>query len=156
MATQLLSSSVANSLEFCKDVLKLKDLENCTTTINFIRLFNDAFDILNLRTLISYGFKGAINNSNYENILSFSKKLFYYVHNLKLNNGHPILKSQRSTEFLSFFVSFQSLIHLKSSLIDTNNLKFIPFYKFNQDHLEMFFGSVRSQGGNNNNPTSMQ
>lgn len=53
LATRLLSSSVTNSLEFCKDVLKFKDFENCTATINFIRLFNDAFGILNSRTLIS-------------------------------------------------------------------------------------------------------
>lgn len=156
LATQLLSLSVANALEFCKNVLKLKDFENCTATVNFIRLFNDAFDILNSRNLISYGFKGAINNSNYETILSFSTKLIYYVHNLKLINGQPILKSQSSTGFLGFIVGFHSLINLKFTLIDTNNLKFIPFYKLSQDHLEMFFGSVRSQGGNNNNPTSMQ
>lgn len=156
LATQLLSLSVANALIFCRDVLKLKDFENCTATVNFIKLFNDAFDILNSRTLIPYGFKGAINNDNYENILEFSKKFIYYVHNLKLNTGQPILKSQRSTGFLGFIVCFHSLINLKKKLIDTNNLKFIPSYKLSQDHLEMFFGSVRSQGGHNNNPTSMQ
>lgn len=118
LATQLLSLSEANSLEFCKDVLKLKDFENCTATINFIRIFNDAFDIFNSRTIISYGLKGAINNSNYENILSFSQKLIYYVHNLKLNNGQPISKSQRSTGFLGFLVGFHSLLNLKSTLID--------------------------------------
>jgi len=156
LATQLLSLSVANSLIFCKDVLKLKDFENCTATVNFIKLFNDAFDILNSRTLIPYGFKGAINNDNYENILDFSKKFIYYVHNLKLSTGQPILKSQRSTGFLGFIVCFHSLINLKKKFIDTNNLKFIPSYKLSQDHLEIFFGSVRSQGGHNNNPTSMQ
>lgn len=48
------------------------------------------------------------------------------------------------------------MINLKSSLIDTNKLKYLPFYKLSQDHLEMFFGSVRAQGGNNNNPTTRQ
>lgn len=74
LATQLLSLSVGNAFIFCRDVLKLIDFENCT--VNFIKLFNDAFDILNSRTLISYGFKGAINNDNYENILAFNKSSF--------------------------------------------------------------------------------
>lgn len=53
LATQLLSRSVADSLEFCMTILKLKDFENCRATINFINIFNDAFDILNSRYVIS-------------------------------------------------------------------------------------------------------
>lgn len=35
-------------------------------------------------------------------------------------------------------------------------LKYIPCYKFNQDHIELFFGCIRNQGGCNNNPTVRQ
>lgn len=156
LASQLLSNSVADALLFCKDNLKLKDFEGCEATINFIRLFNDAFDILNSRHLMSYGFKGAVCIQNFENIYSFIKLFFYYVNNLRLETGQLLLKSQRCTGFLGFLISFNSLIDLKSKYIDTNSLKFIPMYKLSQDHLEMFFGSVRAQGGYNNNPTSRQ
>lgn len=50
LATQLLSSSIAQALTLCKDFLKLDDFKDYTATINFIQIFNDTFDILNLRT----------------------------------------------------------------------------------------------------------
>lgn len=34
-------------------------------------------------------------------------------------------------------------------------LQFIPTYKINQDHLELFFGSIRSLGGHNDNPSCL-
>ena len=33
---------------------------------------------------------------------------------------------------------------------------FLPMYKMNQDHLELYFGAVRAAGGHNNNPTCWQ
>lgn len=33
-------------------------------------------------------------------------------------------------------------------------LKYIPCYKFSQDHLELLFGCIRAHGGCNNNPTA--
>lgn len=155
-ATQLLSNSVANSLEFCKSKLALPQFEKCTATINFIRIFNDAFDILNSRQQISYGLRGSLNKNNFDNIYAFIQKFFYYIHNLKLSSGQPILKSQRVTGFLGLLVCFNSLLNLNESLIDKNKLQFLPFYKLSQDHLEIFFGSIRAHGGNNNNPTACQ
>ena len=35
-------------------------------------------------------------------------------------------------------------------------MKYILTYKFSQDHLELFFGAIRSAGGFNNNPTAQQ
>ena len=31
---------------------------------------------------------------------------------------------------------------------------YIPTYKLNQDHIEIFFGNIRKKGGLNNNPTA--
>lgn len=36
------------------------------------------------------------------------------------------------------------------------SLMFLPVYKCSQDHLELVFGSIRSHGGYNNNPTCRQ
>jgi len=33
-------------------------------------------------------------------------------------------------------------------------MKYLLTYKFSQDHIELFFGAVRSTGGFNNNPTA--
>ena len=35
-------------------------------------------------------------------------------------------------------------------------MKYILTYKFSQDHLELFFGAIRSSGGFNINPTAQQ
>ena len=35
-------------------------------------------------------------------------------------------------------------------------LHYLLTYKFSQDHLELFFGAIRSAGGFNNNPTAQQ
>lgn len=45
---------------------------------------------------------------------------------------------------------------LYSLLIVPKKLKFLPIYKFSQNHLELFFGAIRSHGGYNNNPTARQ
>ena len=36
------------------------------------------------------------------------------------------------------------------------SLRYILTYKLSQDHLELFFSAIRSRGGSNNNPNSMQ
>lgn len=120
--------SIAKSLLFCKGVLKLNNFKDYATTINFIQLFNDAFDILkNSRNQNSYGFKGAVTTNNYGYIYSFIQKFYYYVNSLKLADGQYVVKSQRSTGFLGFLICFKSLMYLKSSVIDTNKLKYLPF-----------------------------
>ena len=46
---------------------------------------------------------------------------------------------------------FQDLVACETPII-----KYLLTYKFSQDHIELFFGAVRSCGGFNNNPTSQQ
>ena len=59
LAAQLLSESVASSLQFCLNE-KLPGFAGCESTIKFIRLFNNLFDILNSRNLNSTGYKNPL------------------------------------------------------------------------------------------------
>jgi len=82
-----------------------------------------------------------------------------YIKGLKVKDKDkflPILDFNRKTGFLGFIVCLQSVLHLLSSLIKSGKLEHIKMYKISQDHLELFFGTVRSLGGYNNNPTSRQ
>jgi hypothetical protein len=79
LATQLLSKSVANSLFFCKRILKLQQFANCKPTADFILLINDAFDILNVRNLKEYGSKIPISGKNINAIISFEEKCIHYI-----------------------------------------------------------------------------
>lgn len=65
LTTQLLSRSVATALNFCKNILNLEDFQNSGATIKFLNLFNDAFDILNSRSLNGFGYEKALCSKNY-------------------------------------------------------------------------------------------
>jgi len=77
LATQLLSNSVADALQFCKDNLQLTEFKDCEATIHFIRIMNDAFDILNSRHLMPYCFKDAVCMNNFDKINSFINLFFF-------------------------------------------------------------------------------
>lgn len=157
LATQLLSKSVAEALTFCSKVLKLEDFLNAGPTIKFITIMNDAFDTLNSRKISDFNFKQALCEKNIEKIKEFFASVTDYITALKDCNGTSILKCNRKTGFLCMLASMKSLLCMYESFVrENNNLSFIPAYKLSQDHLELFFGSIRSCGGYNNNPTCRQ
>ena len=58
----------------------------------------------------------------------------------------------------SWLVGIKSTKEIFHCLVETKDapLKYLLTYKMSQDHLELFFGAVRSAGGFNNNPTAQQ
>ena len=59
LAVQLLSDSVADSLQFCLDE-KIPGFQGCQGTIRFIRTLNALFDVMNTRNLCSYVLAGSV------------------------------------------------------------------------------------------------
>lgn len=95
-------------------------------------------------------------NDNFQDIFEFTKYITNYIKELKVKDKDtfvPTLDSNRKTGFLG---CLQSTINLHSRLIKSGELDHIRMYKISQDHLELFFGTIRSLGGFNNNPTSRQ
>jgi hypothetical protein len=82
-ATQVLSNSVANALEFCKDALKLKYFQSCGATVRFIRTINNAFGIINSRLQGSTGFKQPLNPENIGGMESFISETIDYLSKLE-------------------------------------------------------------------------
>lgn len=66
------------------------------------------------------------------------------------------MHSKRKTGPIGFIVGLLNIKQIYDTYIATSKLKFIPLYKFSQDHLELFFSACRSGLGNNNNPTDRQ
>ena len=66
--------------------------------------------------------------------------------------------TRRKTGFIGFLIGIKSAQDLFQSLVEQTQapLKYLLLYKFSQDHLELFFGAIRSAGGFNNNPTTGQ
>ena len=67
-------------------------------------------------------------------------------------------KTRRKTGFIRFLAAIKSTKEIFHNLVETKEapLKYLLTYKLSQDHLELFFGAVRSAGGFNNNPTTQQ
>lgn len=63
-----------------------------------------------------------------------------------------LIKSQSNTGVLGLIVCLVSLKYLYTTLVATKCIDFLLTYKTSQDHVELFFGNIRSQGGFNNNP----
>ena len=67
LAAQVLSKSVADSLQICNDN-DVPGFDGCEATVKFIRIFNDLFDILNSQHNNFEGWKGAASKDTYVEI----------------------------------------------------------------------------------------
>lgn len=155
LATQLLSESVADAMEFCKQ-LGIPEFAGCDGTVMFIRLFNNLFDIMNSRNMRAKGWKRALTSFNIQETIEFFAAAEIYIKGLKLGDGQTfVINSNRSTGFCGFLTCMSSLIKLfNAHVVPDNTLKYICTYKLSQDHLELFFGAIRSKCGFNNNPSA--
>ena len=81
-----------------------------------------------------------------------------YISALTDSLGTPMVKTKRKTEFLGFLVAIKSIQCLFNELISNPSvpMNYLLTYKLSQDHLELFFASIRSSGGWNNDPTAKQ
>ena len=158
LAVQLLSESVATSLEYCASE-GLKGFQGCEGTIKFIRMFNNLFDVFNSRNLRSYGFKAPISLNNIASFTAFLNDAKCYIFGLKeicMPVEKLILKSNRKTGFLGFIICINSLLGLIDFLTTELSFNFLCTYRLSQDHLELFFGKIRRMGCCNNNPSATQ
>ncbi|CAH1156107.1 unnamed protein product [Phaedon cochleariae] len=157
LAVQTLSKSVAEALDFVNKDLKLKEFEGSEATANFCRIINNLFDIFNSRSRFTKKpFERPLSPATKEEYFNFLTECSSYIRSLKLK-GIPILESNRKSGFLGFLSCIESLKSLYEERVEVKKeLKYILSYKISQDHLEIFFGCVRSKGGYNNNPTARQ
>lgn len=157
LATQTISKSVSDAISFLREDLKIPAFQDSEGTTDFILNFNNIFDILNSRNRFAkYLYKRPLSPKTASHFLQYMESIKEYILGLTLKNI-SILKSPRKTGFLGFIICIDSLIKLyKLHVTEKNNLMYILTYKLSQDHLELFFGTVRSKGGYNNNPTARQ
>ena len=158
LAAQTLSSSVADAIDYCRDNLKLPQFKGSEATVKFIRVFDQLFDILNSRNPCAKGYKAALRRSNKETWDAFFEKAYSYIMALQDTDGNLMYSTRKKTGFIGFLVAIKSMKHIFFDLVEKKNapMKYVLTYKFSQDHLELFFGAIRSSGGFNNNPTAQQ
>lgn len=175
LATQLLSRSVAKALEFCEKRLNLTDFKDASATVEFILTLNNIFDILNTRNLKEHGYKKPLSPRNADEIMPYLVKVKEYLISLSVDirrkktikrknetrvvfssENVPLWKCQANTGVIGLLVCIESLTYLYRTLVESDTLSFLLSYKFSQDHVELFFGHLRSHGGHNNNPNAVQ
>ena len=151
IACQTLSSSVADSIEFLMNSGH-PSFQNAEGTIEFIRVVDKLYDLLNVRNPHGRGFKQALRlekeNMWNETIESSIK----YLLALKDINGTPLILHRRKTFITGFIVCALSTRMLALELLNKNFFSYFLTYKFSQDHLELLFACIRGKNGFNNNP----
>lgn len=102
------------------------------------------------------GNKKALCVANIERAKEFVKHATDYLSYLKFSDGKSIVYSVRKTGFVGFIICLRNILDLYNDLLIASQIKFLCTYKLCQDHLEMFFGKMRSRGGYNDNPNVVQ
>ena len=144
LAAQSLSASVADSLDYCREHLKLPEFAQSAATSKFLRIFDRLFDILNSRNPLARNYKAPLRVSNYPHVEKFFTEACDYINHLKDPTGTLILHAGRKTGFLGFLVAIKSTRSLFHEMVATScpKLKYLLTYKFSQDHIELFFAVI--------------
>ena len=78
------------------------------------------------------------------------------------SNGKRVTETKRRMCILGFIATIDGIMLLSERLLKTVKgvngvqLHYLLTHKMSQDHVEMFFSTVRRRGGWNNNPTALQ
>lgn len=154
LATQVLSSSVADSIDFlrCSGNLNFAGSE---ATVEFIRTMDRIFDLFNCKLPFGKGFKSPMRIGNMDVWMNILNETREYLYKLKVN-GCPMLQHRRKTPCLGLIIDTFSFSQLALDLLQEGILKYFLTYKCSQDHLEMFFSCLRAAGGHNDNPSALQ
>lgn len=158
LAAQAISSSVADALEFCNIDLKDGTFADSEATVKLIRIFDKLFDMMNSRNPVVKNFKAPLRMSTHHLWKPFFEEAASYILGLKDVTGLPLYLTRRKTAFLGFLMAIKSFEGLCEDLLGGQEplMRYLLTYKCSQDHLELFFGAIRSRGGWNNNPTALQ
>lgn len=156
LAAQTLSQSVSSALKFANQYFPMHFNDSEATAL-FCSFFNDAFDLLNVRSRFCKRNKCnvALTNDNFNDLKNYAFNIIDYIKKITDNTNLPILLSNRKTGFLGFIICLTNMFDL-FNILKEKGLIYLLTYKLNQDHLETFFSALRSRGGFNNNPNAKQ
>lgn len=109
-AAQTLSNSVAKAFLFLKNELKIIEFQNVDATVQFIKVVDTTFDMLNSVNIYATGYKKPITKSNKDYIIKNLTDAIDYFYNLKLSNGQFVINSRRKTPVLGFILDCLNLL----------------------------------------------
>lgn len=107
-AVQAVSQSVANALLTLYE-LKVEHFENVHPTVDYLKIFNGLFDIMNSRNLQQKFGKAPLQEVNENCWKSAFIRTTSYICNLKTKKGKPVLHSDRYAAFLGIIMMKTSI-----------------------------------------------
>ena len=130
LAAQTLSSSVANAIQFLDVSMKLTQFQNSGPTVNFIRVIDRTFDILNSRCPHAKGYKQPLRPKSKDTWENYLKSAAEYILSLVAkqegkNKEQKLLSTHRRKTFIIGFVAtIKSTIQMANEMF---SLKENPF-----------------------------
>ena len=135
-AVQVLSKSVATAIDYCRDVLKLKQFSDSECTTEFLRKMDTIFNVMNSSCgPNARDSKAPLSADNKESWLKGFDETEMYIYELSDATGKAILDGRRKTGFLGVLSNIQALKQLYLNLVDSEKMRCIPTRKLSQDHL---------------------
>ena len=172
LAIQVISDSVADSLEYCENNLDDPEFKDSKPTAQFLRVFNKAFDRLDSKFPFAKGSKAPLRKTNQDKWMEDFDSVKTYI--LDLHHVNPtepctepkikrfksdtrVIAGPRKRTFLGFLVNMESFKVIFRQYVEERTLMdYLLCHKSSQDFLEATFGAIRSSLGCNNNPTVPQ
>jgi hypothetical protein len=116
LAAQSLSSSVADALE-----CDVKQQQGCEATVEFIKMFDHLFDILNSRNPLAKGYKAPLRPTNKCTWDAFLTDVYDYIIKLKNTSGVQMCKTKHKTGFLGFLIGIRSIKQMFHDLVESKS-----------------------------------
>lgn len=151
LAAETLSNSVAASIDFLNEKRKMTEFQNSEATTEYLRLFNNLFDTMNSKpNHTDAHFKRPFSETTKNEYEIFYGLVRKYIKGLKLaKDGRKefILSTPSFTPFFGFYYNTYSFMGIYNDYIEPNGHDEFYTFDVSQDHVETFFGSIRSMGG---------
>lgn len=151
IAAQTLSNSTASSLEYLDKVMHEENFLGSEGTVEYCRLFNNLFDIMNTKPKHCDGkYKQPMSEETINQFRSYFEFAQKYIKGLELFENDvkkPILQTRSFTPFFGFYHNITSFMGIYNDYIKANGIDKFYTFSVSQDHLECFFACIRRMGG---------
>lgn len=153
LTVETFSASTANAIEYFMKQ-GYPEFKGAGPTIKFIRMFDCLFDIINTtidsKDSSENPFKQRLSTDNAADIFSLFDEAIAYIKELQIRASvgarlTPLCSSLCKTGFQGWIINMHTLRALYDKLIVQDAfISHIPTHTMSQDHLEQFFGAIRS------------
>ena len=137
LAVQIFSRSVAKSLKFCREVLKLPEFSESEPTEEFLLVVNDIFDILNSRSPKGIKCRAPLRESNQQYWSPCFEKTKEFF--MGLTNGHTdkslVRNDPKKAGFLGIICNIEAHKKIFTNVVLNGPLHYLLTYKLSQDHI---------------------